>query len=190
MKILGINGSPHKDGNTYKLINEIFKGAKENGHTTEMVHLIDLNLQYCTWCFRCAENGVCQTSDVFIDHLNKILKADILIVGTPVSTHSVTGYMKNWLDRFCNSQLIFDVADNGKVTKISRIPNGKRSIIIVQGCTDSLDSALDPINVVMEVLNIPVIEKILIKKVGLTEEDTIDKRTELMEKAHKIGASL
>ena len=50
MRILAINGSPHKNGNTVTLINEIFRGAQNQNHQCEIVHLIDLDLNYCNWC--------------------------------------------------------------------------------------------------------------------------------------------
>ena len=192
MKVLGINGSPHKNGNTYKLISEIFRGASENNHRCKVVHLIDLHLDYCDWCGACWETtpGVCPIDDGFMEHLEEIFEADALIVATPSSTRSVTGYMKNWLDRFCNSQLIWEVGKDDQVTKRSRVPSGKKAIIIVQGCTDKLQETIEPINVVMDALEIPVLERLVVPKVGLTEEDTVDKRPEVLQRAFEIGRGL
>lgn len=190
MKIVAINGSPHKNGNTFKLINEIFRGASENGHQCEIVHLVDLHLDYCNWCGECSDSGICPIDDGFQDHLAQLFQADVLIVGTPSSGRSVTGYMKNWLDRFCNSQLIYEVDKEKHVTKKSRIPAGKKAIIIVQGCTSLFQGTIEPINVVMNVLEIPVIESLIVAHVGLTEEDTVDKRPEVISKAIQIGRSL
>jgi len=190
MKILGINGSPHKKGNTVKLINEIFRGAKKHNHLCEIVHLVDLHLDYCNWCGDCIETGFCPIDDGFEEHLKQIFKIDILIVATPSSTRSVTGYMKNWLDRFCNSQLIYEVDKQNNVTKQTRVPKGKKAIIIVQGCTDKFQETIEPINVVMNNLEIPVIERLIVPKVGLTEEDTVDKKPEVMQYAFNIGQNL
>jgi multimeric flavodoxin WrbA len=192
MKVLGINGSPHRDGNTVKLINAVLRGARENGHQCEIVHLIDLHLDYCDWCGACWETtpGVCPIDDGFMEHLERLLEADVLVVATPSSTRSVTGYMKNWLDRFCNSQLAWEVDEEKQVTKRSRVPAGKRSIIIVQGCTDKLQETVEPINVVMSALEMPVIERLIVPQVGLTEDDTVDRRPELMRRASHIGRSL
>jgi len=97
---------------------------------------------------------------------------------------------QNWLDRFCNSQLIYEVEENKQVTKRSRVPGGKKAIIIVQGCTDLFQETIEPINVVMDVLEIPVIERLIVAKVGLAEEDTVDKRPEVMQRAFQLGRSL
>lgn len=192
MKILGINGSPHKNGNTFKLIREIFRGAHKNNHQCEVVHLLDLHLDYCNWCGECWKTtpGFCPIDDGFMEHLKQIFEADVLIVATPSSTRSVTGYMKNWLDRLCNSQLIYEVDENRHITMRSRVPNGKKAIIIVQGCTDLFQETIEPINVVMNVLEISVVEILIVAKVGLTEEDSVDKRPEVMHRAFQIGRIL
>ncbi len=190
MKILAINGSPHKDGNTFTLISEIFRGACVNNHQCAVVHLVDLHLNYCNWCEECYETGVCPINDGFQEHLKQLFEADMLIVATPSFNRSVTGYMKNWLDRFCTSQLIYEVDELKNVTKRSRVPSDKKAIIIVQGCTDLLQETIEPINVVMDVLEIPVIERLIVPKVGLTEEDTVDKKEDVMLRAFEIGRNL
>lgn len=190
MKILAINGSPHKDGNTYKLITEIFRGASEHDHQCEMVHLVDLHLDYCNWCEECSETGVCPIDDGFQEHLRQLFGADVLIVATPSSTRSVTGYMKNWLDRFCNTQLIFEVDEQRHVTQRSRISGNKKAIIIVQGCTNLFQETIEPINVVMNALEIQVIERLIVPNVGLTDEDTVDKRKDVMLRSFEIGRNL
>ncbi len=189
MKILAINGSPHKNGNTFKLISEIFRGASGH-HQCEIVHLVDLHLDYCNWCGECYDSGVCPINDGFQEHLEHLFTADILIVGTPSSGRSVTGYMKTWLDRFCNSQLVYEVDEDKHVIKRSRVPPGKKAIIIVQGCTNLFQETIEPINVVMNALEIPVIERLVVAHVGLTAEDTVDKRPEVMRQAFHIGQSL
>jgi len=192
MQLLAINGSPHKAGNTVALINELMRGANENNHHGEIVHLVDLHLDYCNWCGKCWNEtpGICPINDGFMTHMEKVLKADILVVATPSSTRSVTGYMKNWLDRLCNSQLNYQVSSNKQVTMKSRLPIGKRAILIVQGCTELFQETIEPMNVVMAALEIPVIERIIIKKVGLTDEDTVGKRPEVMKQVYNAGKRL
>lgn len=80
--------------------------------------------------------------------------------------------------------------ENNHVSKRSRLPRGKKAIIIVQGCTELFQETIEPINVVMNVLGIPGVERLIVAKVGLTEEDTVDKRPEVMQRAFHIGRSL
>jgi len=190
VKLLGINGSPHRDGNTVKIISEVFRGAKTNGHVCEMVHLVDLDLDYCDWCEKCYSEGVCAIDDGFMEHLKKVFEADVLVVATQSINRSVTGYMKNWLDRLCTSQLIYLVDENRKVTIRSRIPEGKKAVAIVQGCTNLLQETIKPIDVVMNVLGVPIVERLMVPRIGLTHEDTVDKKRDVMQKAYQIGKNI
>jgi hypothetical protein len=70
----------------------------------------------------------------------------------------------------------------------SRIPRGKNAIIIVQGCTNKFQETIEPINVVMNVLEIPIVERLIVPYVGLTEKDTVDNKEDVMIKAYEIGA--
>ncbi len=187
MRILAINGSPHRSGNTIRLIDEILRGARANGHEGETVHVADLRLDYCDWCGRCNAAGICPIEDGFPAHLEQIKRADVLVVATPASTGSVTGYMKNWLDRVTNSQLIFEVDEKKQVRKESRLPAGKQAVVVVQGCTDLLQATVEPINVALSALEIPVLDRLVVPGVGLAAADTVDKRPDVLQRALAVG---
>lgn len=190
MKILAINGSPHKNGNTVKLINQIFQGSRKHNHQCKIVHLIDLHLDYCNWCGECYSTGICPIEDGFQEHLEQLFESDMLIVATPSFNRSVTGYMKNWLDRLCTSQLIYEVDDERKVSMHTRVPRGKKAIVVVQGCTNLFQETIEPINVVLKVLEISVIERLVVPHIGLIEDDTVDKKEDVMNHAFEIGRNL
>jgi multimeric flavodoxin WrbA len=61
MKVLGINGSPHKDGNTSLLIKEVFKVLEAEGIETEFYQLGGKQVHGCTACGKCRElkDGKC-----------------------------------------------------------------------------------------------------------------------------------
>jgi|GEM_PF-1322088 len=189
MKAIAINGSPHKGGNTARLIAEVARGLAEAGHECQVTHLRDLRLGYCDWCEHCAtaEPGVCPQGDGFHEHLADLNAADLWIVATPSSNHSVTGYTKNWLDRLCTSQLSFEVDAERRVTMRPRIRGGKRAVMIVQGCTDRFAETLEPLQVVLSCLAVPIVERLIVAKVGLTADDTVDRRPDVLRQAYEIG---
>ena len=59
MKILGINGSSRKDGNTALLMREVFKGLEDAGMETSLIQLADHTIEPCRACFSCAKTGSC-----------------------------------------------------------------------------------------------------------------------------------
>lgn len=100
-KVLAINGSPRKNGNTSALIQQFIEGAKQNTSNIEEVFAHTLDLSYCTGCLRCNILKRCSiTNDVWPAFSQKILEADVLVFGSPVYFHHVTAQMKKIIDRF------------------------------------------------------------------------------------------
>ncbi|QGY45532.1 flavodoxin family protein [Maribellus comscasis] len=101
MKVVAINGSPRKKGNTALLINEIFKVLEENGVETEMIQLGNKPVHGCTACLKCKEikDGKCHIKN---DHLNycieKMTEADGIIIGSPVYFADITPEIKALID--------------------------------------------------------------------------------------------
>ena len=98
--IVAVNGSPHAGiGNTSQMI-EMFRPtlAQEN-FDLEVIHLANLDLQYCTGCGFCMEKGKCWIDDDHRRVAEKLLTAKGIILASPVYFFSVTGQMKTFLDR-------------------------------------------------------------------------------------------
>lgn len=100
MKVLGISGSARKDGNTAILINEVFKELQQAGIETELVQLADQVVEPCRACFACAKTGSCVfRKDAFVGLFDKMVKADGILLGSPVYSADVSAKMKAFLER-------------------------------------------------------------------------------------------
>ena len=99
MKVLLLNGSPHKEGNTYIALNEVAKTLEENGVETEIVYLGTKPLQGCIACGRCKELGQCVFNDEVNEVLAKMDGADGLVIGSPVYYGAPAGRLCSFLDR-------------------------------------------------------------------------------------------
>lgn len=100
MKVIMINGSPHKDGTTVRALKEISEKLKDNGIETEIIHIGALNIRGCIACGACAKLGKCVFNDDPVNEtVEKIKNADGLIVGSPVYYASISGTLKSFLDR-------------------------------------------------------------------------------------------
>ena len=96
-KVLAINGSPRKDGNTSILIRHIQKELEDKGIETEMVQLGGKKVHGCTACMKCFENQDrrCVIEDDPVNSLiEKMIGADEIILGSPVYFLDVTSEMK------------------------------------------------------------------------------------------------
>jgi multimeric flavodoxin WrbA len=101
MKVIAINGSPRRDGNTAILIKEVFKILESHGIETEMIQLGNKLVHGCTACMKCKDiqDGKCHIKN---DHLNlclqKMVEADGIIIGSPVYFADVTTEIKALID--------------------------------------------------------------------------------------------
>lgn len=86
MSILFINGSPNKNGNTVTIAKELLKGK-----TYQSLHLVD---------YKVYSYGQDFDDDQFNEVVNAMAKADTIVIGSPLYWHSMSGSIRNLLDRF------------------------------------------------------------------------------------------
>ena len=99
MKVLGILGSPRKDGNTEILLDRALAGAKAGGAETEKVVLNELKFRPCQECGGCDATGECVIRDDMQGLYRKIEEADVLIVASPIFFGSLSAQTKAMIDR-------------------------------------------------------------------------------------------
>ena len=102
MKVLLINGSPHKNGCTYTALSEIEKELIKSEIETEMFHIGDKVIRGCIGCGKCRANSTNKcifNDDVVNIALEKMESCDGLIIGSPVYYASANGSLISFLDR-------------------------------------------------------------------------------------------
>jgi len=99
MKILGILGSPRKNGNTEILLDVALEEAKRNGVVTSKISLRNKVIGPCNGCLKCRETGKCAIRDDMQEIYKKMLESDGILWATPVYFWSMTGQTKMVMDR-------------------------------------------------------------------------------------------
>lgn len=100
MKVLLINGSPHRDGNTFAALSEVARTLEAEGIQTEMVHIGTHAVQGCIACRKCFDLGRCIFTDELYDSVrDKMALSDGLVVGSPVYYAGPNGSLCALLDR-------------------------------------------------------------------------------------------
>ncbi len=100
MKVLLINGSPHKEGNTFIALSEVAGALKEYGIEVEIVHIGKKAVQGCTACNKCDGLDRCVFQDVLYNEVREKLEtASGLVVGSPVYYAGPNGSLCALLDR-------------------------------------------------------------------------------------------
>lgn len=100
MKVIGINSSARKDGNTAALIRTVFDVLNKQGIETELIQLADEIIAPCKACFACAGKGNCiHKTDIFSYILEKMIAADGIVLGSPVYSANISANMQALLER-------------------------------------------------------------------------------------------
>ncbi len=101
MRVLGINCSPRKGGNTELLINEVFKALEAEGIKTELFQIGGKKVNGCIACMKCKKklDGRChQKNEVINECIERMLKADAIIIGSPVYNADVSADAKAFME--------------------------------------------------------------------------------------------
>jgi multimeric flavodoxin WrbA len=99
MKILLVNGSPHKNGCTYTALEEISMQLSKNGVESEIYHIGTSAISGCIACGSCRKIGKCSIDDKVNELAERLCEFDGFVFGSPVYYASANGSMTSFLDR-------------------------------------------------------------------------------------------
>jgi multimeric flavodoxin WrbA len=99
LKVLGIAGSPRRDGNTDLLLRQVMAGAASRGAETKIVILTELNISPCRHCDGCLKTGKCVIDDDMQWLHTDLREADRIVLASPVFFMGVTAQTKAMIDR-------------------------------------------------------------------------------------------
>lgn len=101
MKVVALNGSPRKSGNTFHSLNIVLEEVSKEGVDTEIIHLGKMKITGCTACSACIKNKdeKCIINDGLDDVIQQLKNADGILLGSPVYYSGINGTMKSALDR-------------------------------------------------------------------------------------------
>jgi multimeric flavodoxin WrbA len=102
MKVVALNGSARKDGNTAILINLVFDELKKEGIETELIQLAGNPIAGCIACYKCFKNKNRRCSvekDMLNDIIEKMLQADGIILGSPTYFSDVSSGTRAFIER-------------------------------------------------------------------------------------------
>lgn len=101
MKAVAFNGSPRKGGNTEILLREVLNVLDQKGFDTELVQVGGKKVKGCIACMKCRQekDGRCHQENSFLNEcIEKMLGADVIIIGSPVYFSDITSETKALID--------------------------------------------------------------------------------------------
>lgn len=99
MKILLVNGSPHKEGCTHIALQEVAKTLNNEGIETEIYWIGNKPISGCIACGQCLQTGKCCIDDTVNTFIEKAKEADAYVIGSPVHYAAASGAITSFLDR-------------------------------------------------------------------------------------------
>ena len=99
MKVLFLNGSPHKDGVGKRAIREMQDIFDGESIESEVVEIGSLNMRGCTACLACYKLGKCAIDDEVNEVAEKLREADALVITSPIYYAAPNGTMISFLNR-------------------------------------------------------------------------------------------
>ncbi len=148
MKVLLLNGSPHKNGCTYTALNEIAQTLKEEGVDSEIYHIGLKPIAGCMGCQSCVNLGHCVIDDKVNEFVELAKDFDGFIFGSPVHYASASGAITSFLDRAFYSAFLSGKGDIFRHKPGAAVASARRS-----GTT----ATLDQLNKYFTISEMPVI---------------------------------
>lgn len=101
MKILVLNGSPRRQGNTAAMAGAFADGAAESGHEVTVVNVCQKKIGGCLACEYCHTKGEgkCIQQDDMQEVYPVLEEAEMIVLASPVYYHSFTGQLQCAINR-------------------------------------------------------------------------------------------
>ena len=102
MKILVLNGSPTRDGNTVALVNAFKEGAESKGHEVTVVNVAHKKVNGCLSCNYCKNqgNGTCVQKDDMQEIYPLLQEVDMITFASPIYYFTMSAQLEAVIQRF------------------------------------------------------------------------------------------
>ncbi len=171
--VLGLSGSPRRDGNTDFLIEAVLTGAQKAGALTEKIILNKLDIKPCQACNACQKTGTCVHQDDLPEILEKMQRSQIWVLGTPVYWWGPTAQFKAFVDRWYGAKHV----NFAEKKVILTIPLG--------GGETTARHTVGMITSTLDYLGVELLETILAP--GVSGRGEVRERTSVMRSACRAG---
>lgn len=185
MKVLGIMGSPRVKGNTDLLLDEALKGAQSQGAEIEKIIVDKLKIAPCKEYYGCLRDGNCVIRDDMDNIYPKLLKADRIIIASPMFFYGVTSQLKALIDR-CQA-----IWARKYVLKQKLSDKERKGAFIAVGATKGkqlFDGSILVIKYFYQAIEVSYVDELLIR--GVDKKGEIKDQPIALSEAFELGKRL
>jgi len=179
MKVLLVNGSPHKNGCTYTALTEVEKELNKEGIKTEIFWLGVKPISGCIACGSCRKTGKCVFNDVVNEFAEKCSEADGFIFGTPVHYAAASGALTSFMDR-----LFYSTSSNSDLFRL------KPAAAVISARRSGTTVTYDQINKYFGINQMPIISSRYWNMVHGNTPEEVKKDEEGIQIMHILGKNM
>ncbi|HUX47669.1 MAG TPA: flavodoxin family protein [Dehalococcoidia bacterium] len=186
MKVLGIMGSPRRQGNTELLLDKAMEGAVEARAEVEKVLVSKLKISPCLEIYACRKDGNCAIRDDMQSLYKKLLEADHIIFASPIFFYGITSHAKAIVDRCQALWIRRYVLDMGGEDERER-----RGVFISVGATRGkklFDGAVLTVKYFFDAVGVKYSGDLLVR--GIDNKGQIEENPAALENAFRLGQEL
>lgn len=177
MKVLMVNGSPHKEGCTYTALKEVAGALEKYGIESEIFWVGNGEIAGCIGCGACAKTGEgCFRKDVVNEFVAKAGEVDGYIFGSPVHYAAASGALTSFMDRAFYS-------GGSKMT-------GKPAAAVVSCRRGGASAAFDQINKYFTINCMPVVGSQYWNQVHGVKAEEVKQDEEGMQTMRTLGNNM
>ncbi len=165
MKVILVNGGPHKEGCTYTALKEVAEALEDEGIETEIFWVQNKPIGGCIACKTCARTGKCVFDDVVNQFVEKAKDADGFIFGTPVHYAAAAGNITGFMDR-----VFYSASSSGNADRFLYKP----AATVISARRAGTTATYDQLNKYFGITQMPIISSRYWNMVhGSTPEDVV-----------------
>ena len=190
-RILGVEGSPRKGGNSHVLLKHALQGARSENAVTDEVHLRDYQFQPCVGCERCRKTKECpELQDGMQLIYPKVEENSGLVLVSPTHFYNVTAWMKAFIDRlYCYGEF---TTDRPRCWKSLLAGQGRKAAIMCVGEGVSREEAvgltLEAMRLPLESLGYEVVGELPV--LATSDRGLVRENVRVIQEAERLGAEL
>jgi len=188
--VLGLSGSPRKNGNSDILLKHIMRGVETSGIPFESYNLCKLDFHGCIGCEKCRKTKICTgLKDDMTKMYPKIIAAKGLVLVCPTHNYNVTSWMKAFIDRlYC----FYNFENDHPRSWSSQLAHQGRKAVLAAICEqasiEDMGFTLDAMKKPLQALGYEVIEEIAVFKVF--DKGKVEREEAVLRQAVQAGEKL
>ncbi|MFO8112471.1 MAG: flavodoxin family protein [Desulfosalsimonadaceae bacterium] len=189
-KVLGVGGSPRKNGNSDVLLSRILKGVGGAGLAAHAVQLRQYQYQGCIGCEKCREDKICTgLKDGMTLMYPDVFESKGLVLASPTHNYNITAWMKAFIDRlYC----FYEFDDHRPRGHSSRLAGQGRKAVLAAVC-EQVDKAdmgftIPAMRAPLEAMGYEIIGELPVY--GIFDRGKVAQEEGVLAEAERLGAAL